>query len=447
MAGELSTAPRPRMHLALSAGVGGVHQGAWRQAGSRTEEWGTIGLLADLARQAEAALLDAFFLSDLSQVNRDGLRVQQPYLYFEPLTVLSALATQTSRIGLVATASTTFSEPYTLARQVASLDQISGGRGGWNAVTSSLGSTNYGHRAWPDHDARYERAEEFLDVVTGLWDSWAPDALIRDRVSGRFADPERVRPLCHAGEHFQVAGPLNVPRSPQGRPVIVQAGSSGPGRDLAARHASMVFTAQQDADESRAFIRDIRARAVGFGRASTDVVVLPGLSPVIGDTEADAQRIRDELLDLVDEPTAIARLADQLGGADLTGLGFGDLIPAERLPDAAAVQGRRSRYELFRRLAVEERWNVRRLVGLEAASYGHWSIGGTAEQVADAMEERFRSGAADGFILMPPSHQALDRFHERVIPLLQARGLFRTEYEGSTLREHLGVTAPEWPES
>ncbi|WOF22353.1 LLM class flavin-dependent oxidoreductase [Microbacterium betulae] len=441
MAREL-TAPA-RMHLALSAGVGGVHQGAWRREGSRVEEWGTIELMVDLARQAEAALLDAFFISDLSSVNREALRVQQPYLYFEPLTMLSALAMRTERIGLVATASTTFSEPYTLARQVAALDQISKGRAGWNAVTSSVGSQNFGHREWPDHDTRYERAEEFAAVVTGLWDSWEPDALVRDRAAGRFADPAKVHPLDHDGPRFRVAGPLNVPRSPQGRPVIVQAGSSEPGRDLAARHASMVFTAQQDADESRAFIHDIRSRAEGFGRRRSDVVVLPGLSPVIGDTEEDATRIREELLDLVDEPTAVARLADQLGGADLSGLGFSDVIPPGRLPDPASVQGRRSRYELFHRLATTELWTVRRLVGLEAASYGHWSIAGTAEQIADAMSERFRTGAADGFVLLPPSQDMLTRFFERVVPILQERGLFRTEYEGVTLREHLGVSAPD----
>ncbi|MFT4307402.1 MAG: LLM class flavin-dependent oxidoreductase [Microbacterium sp.] len=438
------TTPRPsRMHLALSAGVGGVHQGAWRREGSRTEDWGTIELLVEAARRAEQALFDVFFVSDLSAVNRAGLAVQQPYLFFEPITVLAALAMRTSRIGLVATASTTFSEPYPLARQIASLDQISGGRAGWNAVTSSVGSQNFAHREWPDHDARYVRAEEFVDVVTGLWDGWEPDALIRDRAAGRFADPDRVHPLDHRGPHFQVAGPLNVPRSPQGRPVIVQAGSSQPGRDLAARYASMVFTAQQDAEQSQAFIRDIRQRARGFGRDDGEVVVLPGLSPVIGDTEQDAHRIQDELLALVDEPTAIARLADQLGGADLSGLGFADVIPPERLPDPSAVQGRRSRYELFHRLATEQRWTVRRLAGLEAASYGHWALSGTAEQIADAMAERFRAGAADGFILMPPSQDMLERFYERVVPLLQQRGLFRTEYEGRTLREHLGVPFPE----
>lgn len=439
------TAPsgRPRqMHLVLSAGTGGVHQGAWRLPDSRVEDWGTIDLLTEVARRAEDARLDAFFLSDLSSPDRERLAVQQPYTFLEPFTALSALAVATQRIGLVATASTTFYEPFNLARQVASLDQISGGRAGWNAVTSSVGQQNFGRRAWPDHDARYARAEEFLDVVTGLWDGWDPDAVLRDRERGVFADVAGIRALHHAGEHFEVAGPLNVPRSPQGRPVVVQAGSSGPGRALAARHASVVFTAQQDADAARAFADDLRARAAASGRSPDELLVLPGVSAVVGDDEADVRRIREELLDLVDERTAVARLADQLGGIDLSDLGFGDVVPPERIPDPAVVQGRRSRFELFARLAVEERWTVRRLVGLEVATYGHWSVGGTAEQVADMLEERFRTGAADGYVLLPPTHGMLERFLDRVVPILQERGLFRTEYEGSTLRDHLGVPHP-----
>lgn len=432
------------MHLALSAGIGGVHQGAWRQTDSGSEGWGTIDAIVALAQEAERAHLDAFFVSDLSSVNRDGLRIQQPYLFFEPLTMLSAVAMATESIGLIATASTTFSEPYTLARQVAALDQISRGRAGWNAVTSSIGAQNYGHRPWPDHDARYARAEEFVEIVRGLWESWEPDALVRDRATGRFADPGKVHPIHHQGQHFQVEGPLNVPRSPQGQPVIVQAGSSGPGRDLAARHASMIFTAQHDEDESRAFVTDVRDRAAGFGRDPHDVAIMPGISVIVGDTEEDAERQRDELFELTDQAAAIARLADQLGGADLSGLDLGDRIPAERIPASSSVQGRRSRFELFRGLAVDEQWTVRRLAALEAASYGHRALAGTAEQIADVLERWFRSGAADGFVLLPPSARARHRFYDRVIPVLQERGLFRKGYEGRTLRGHLDVPIPDW---
>ncbi|WP_344317187.1 LLM class flavin-dependent oxidoreductase [Acrocarpospora pleiomorpha] len=434
---------RRQMRLALSAGVGGVHQGAWRRPDSRTEDWGTPELIISLARETEAARFDAFFLSDVSSPNRALTRVQAPYLYFEPLLAAVAIARATSRIGVIATASTTFHEPYNLARQVATLDHLSGGRAGWNAVTSSIGEQNFGRRPWPDHAGRYERAAEFIDVVEQLWDSWEQDALVHDRASGVFADIDKIHTIDHEGPHFAVAGPLNVRRTPQGRPVIVQAGSSPAGRDLAARHANMVFTAQQDLAEAQEFYRDLKARAASYGRPGTDIAILPGVSPIIGDSAADAKAIQESLLDLVDEATATARLADQLGGIDLTGIGFNEPIPLERLPAAADVERRRSRFQIFADLARNERWTVRRLVGLEVASYGHWRLVGTAEQVADELERWFLAGGADGFIVMPPYQDALTRFFARVVPILQDRGVFRREYTGRTLRDHLGVTYPQ----
>ncbi|MDQ7905130.1 LLM class flavin-dependent oxidoreductase [Phytohabitans sp. ZYX-F-186] len=431
-----------QLHLALSAGVGGVHQGAWRRPDSRTEQWGTPELVIALAQETEAAKFDAFFLSDISAPNRALTRVQAPYLYFEPLTAAVAIARATSHIGVIATASTTFHEPYNLARQVATLDHLSGGRAGWNAVTSSVGEQNFGRRPWPDHAGRYERAAEFLDVVEQLWDSWEQDAVRHDRAAGVFADIDKIHPIDHAGTHFAVAGPLNVRRTPQGRPVIVQAGSSPAGRDLAARHASMVFTAQRELAEAQQFYRDLKSRARGHGRPDTDVAILPGVSPIIGDSAADAEEIRESLLDLVDQPTATARLADQLGGIDLSDIGFNEPIPVERLPAAGDIERRRSRFQIFADLAREERWTVRQLVGLEVASYGHWRLVGTAEQVAAELERWFLARGADGFVLMPPYQGALTRFYQWVVPLLQDRGIFRREYEGRTLRDHLGVSYP-----
>lgn len=432
-----------RLHLALSAGIAGTSQGAWRRPDSRSEEWGTVEYMIDLARATEAACFDAFFLSDLSSPNRELAAVQPPYLFFEPLTLTAALARETSRIGLIATASTTFHEPYNLARQVATLDHISGGRVGWNAVTSSIGEQNFGRRPWPDHTGRYARAEEFLDVVTKLWDSWEAGAVLNDREAGRFADISKIHPIDHEGEHFAVAGPLNVTRTPQGRPVIVQAGSSDAGRNLASRHADMVFTAQQELDGAVAFRTDIRRRAEGFGRSPDEVAVMPGICPIVAEDARSAHEVQESLLDLIDEPTALARLADQLGGADLSGLDLDEPIPPERLPEVVSIERRRSRYAVFRRLAVEERWTLRRLIRHEAAAYGHGVVAGSAEQIADRLQEWFEHGAADGFVVIPPYQRGLELFFERVVAELQDRKLFRTEYEGTTLREHLGVPVPK----
>lgn len=430
-----------RDQLVLSLIVGGVG-GAWTRPDSRAEDAFSIGLARDIALEAERARLHALFVADGVTLDRNQI-ADRPYAHLEPLTMFSALAALTERIGFIATASTTYSEPYNLARQVASLDLISGGRAAWNVVTSSAGQENFGGGPLPDHTWRYGRAAEFVEVATALWDSWDDDAVVVDRARRVWAERDRVHPIDHVGEHFTVAGPLNLPRSPQGRPVLVQAGSSQDGKELGTRYADVIFTAQQSLRGAQAFYRDVKARVAALGRDPDHVLVLPGTSVVVGDTTREAQVLKRELDGRVDLDAGRLRLERQLGGADLSGVALDEVPPAHLLPDPATVNIRQSRAQVFRDLAVHEGWTLRRLIELEVSSSGHRVLVGTVGEVADELESWFHGEAADGFVLLPSSiPQGLHDVTRRLVPELQRRGLFRREYEGTTLRENLGLPQP-----
>jgi FMN-dependent oxidoreductase (nitrilotriacetate monooxygenase family) len=430
------------MHVACFFGGAGQHQAAWRRADSNVETITSLDFHADLAACAERGLMDAIFIADGLFLDTERMAAE-PLGLFEPITMLSALAARTRHIGLIASVSTTFSDPYNVARLFSSIDHLSNGRAAWNIVTSSGGEDNFGGRPLPSHGERYRRAAEFVDAVVALWDSWADDAIVADRKSGIFADTAKIRRIDHQGDHFSIAGPLNIPRSPQGRPVLAQAGSSEDGRRFAAARAELIFTAQQTLDGSVDFYRDVKGRVRAAGRDPEQVKILPGVCPIIGSTEAEVVAIKRELSELMNLQIGLEQLSQQLGGLDLSDLDVDAPIPAEILPPVETVQGRQSRYAVFRQLALEDKLTVRELVGLEVGSTGHWSISGTPEQVADLLEERYLGGGCDGFVLMPPFFPAgLEAFVDHVVPILQRRGVYRTEYAATTLRANLGIDRP-----
>lgn len=432
-----------QLHLNLFIHGRGHHEAAWRHPAASPLGLTDIRYYRQMAQKAEAGLFDSVFLADTLALGEDVERA--PRTWLEPVITLAALAGATRRIGLIATCSTTYTEPYNLARQFATLDHISGGRVGWNIVTSWLvaAAKNYGDEGQVSHADRYARAEEFMRAVVGLWDSWADDAVIDDRAGGRYADPRRIRRVDHVGQHYRVAGPLNLPRCPQGRPVFVQAGSSDAGRGFAARHAEAVFTAQMEKATALEFYADLKARARALGRPTDQVLVLPGLSPVIGSTEAEADRVWRELTDLSDPEVGRKRLSGRFGGHDFSHLPLDKPLAPEDFPDPGTVQAARSRTEVIIGLVRRERPTLRQLLGYLAGARGHLVTVGTPERIADLVEDWFTTGAADGFNLMPPVLPAmLDAFVAEVVPLLQKRGLFRAEYAADTLRGHYGLTRP-----
>jgi N-acetyl-S-(2-succino)cysteine monooxygenase len=433
---------RKPLHLALLVSAAGNHQGAWRRPDSGIERARDLGFYVELAQAAERAKLDAIFFADIPYLDTASLPINAPPFPLDPLLTSAAIAAGTSRIGLVTSISTTFSEPYTVARQLATLDHLSRGRAGWNIVTSATGEKNYGAAPLPDQDVRYARAAEHVDVVTALWDSWDSTSLVEDRATGRYADPAGARTIDHHGEHFDVTGPLNVLRPPQGWPVLFQAGSSPTGRDFAAATAEGVFTAQQTTQELVEFDADLRRRVAAAGRDPERVKILTGITPILGETAAEALDIERELGDLMHLPTALKRLNSYFPGVDLSVLDLDRPIPAESLPEVSTVQGRQSRYALFAGLTRDKGWTLRELARLAGRSDGHWTVTGSPSQVADAMVERV-TDAGDGFVVMPTYQpQGATLFLEKVVPILQERGLFRTEYEGETLRDHLGLAVP-----
>ena len=432
------------MHLNLFIQSRGHHEASWRHPASSPCSLFDIRYYQDLAQKAEAGLFDSLFFADQLALGADI--AHGPRTGLEPLTVLAALAVSTSRIGLIATASTTYTEPFNLARQFASLDHISRGRIGWNIVTSwlALAARNYGKIGLLSHAERYERAEECMTVVQGLWDSWADDAVLDDRVSGRYANPERIRSIDHKGPYYQVAGPLNLPRCPQGRPVLVQAGSSDTGRGFAARHAEAIFTAQLQKRTAQDFYADLKSRVVAAGRRADQMLILPGLSPLIASSEVEAQRLAEELGALANPEAGRKRLAGRFGGYDFSHLPLDKPLEPEDFPDPSTVEAARSRTEVILDLVRREQPTLRQLLATLAGARGHYTFAGTPEQVADFMTEWFNDSAADGFNVMPPLLPAmLEVFIAEVIPLLQRRGLFRTAYEGETLRAHYGLAQPE----
>ena len=431
-----------QMHINLFIQSRGHHEASWRHRGASKLPLTDIEYTVDLAQKAEAGFFDSIFLADVLGLWNDVRAT--PFNWLEPITTLSAVAMATRRIGLIGTVSTTYTEPYNLARQLASLDHISRGRAGWNIVTtwSHQAGANYGGRQ-EAHADRYARAEEYMSVVKGLWDSWSDDAVVDDREGGLYADPQGVRAIGHQGEHYQVLGPLNLPRSPQGRPVFVQAGSSDTGKRFAARHAEAVFTAHMEKATAKAFYDDLKALVAAEGRKPGDVVILPGFSPTIAATEAEAQRYTDELNELADIEIGRSRMSARFGGYDFSALPLDKVLSVDDFPDTGTVEASRSRTEVIVNFVRNERPTLRALLARLAGARGHFTFAGTPEQCADLMQDWVENGVSDGFNVMPPVlPEMLDVFIAEVVPILQRRGLFRTAYEGATLREQLGVARP-----
>jgi FMN-dependent oxidoreductase (nitrilotriacetate monooxygenase family) len=431
----------PRMlHLNLFLMPRGHHEGAWRHPGASRQKLTDLALYIEAARIAEAAKFDAIFLADTLVAPTGGGLVAAGVL--EPITLLAAIAAHTRHIGLIGTASTSYSLPYTLARQFATLDHISNGRAGWNIVTSWVAGAgeNYGLEQNFDHGDRYRLAEEFIEAVDALWRSFPASAVSDDPASGHFLDPAQIRRVDYAGAHFKTRGPLNVPSGPQGRPVYVQAGQSDAGRAFAARWAEAIFTAHMTKESARDFYADIKGRAAALGRRPEDIVILPGISAAIGSTSLEAERVWEELDALTSTEVGLTRLSARCGGHDFSAVPLDRPLRRDDFPDPATVEASRSRVTGYIDTALGERLTLRQLLRKLASARGHFTLAGTPEQIADKMEDWFTSGAADGFNVMPPIiNQQFELFTAEVVPLLRQRGLFRHDYEGETLRAHFGL--------
>ncbi|MBV8188668.1 MAG: LLM class flavin-dependent oxidoreductase [Alphaproteobacteria bacterium] len=425
-----------RMRLGVFVQVPGHHVAGWRHPEATSHGWPNLGLMQRIARTAERGKFDMFFLGDGFATGYD----EHPATIgkFEPLTLLSALAMTTSRLGLAATASTTYAEPYHVARAFASLDHLSAGRAAWNVVTTAYDkSAAVFGRQHPPHAERYAIAEEFVEACRRLWDSWDDDAFVPDKESGRFVRPGSLHVPHFEGKFFTVHGGLNVPRPPQGHPVLIQAGSSGPGQALAARIADIVFTAQNELAEAQAFYRSVKAQAAAFGRAPQQVLVMPGVMPVVGRSEGEARELFAELNRRIDTRQAFTVLSERLG-ADMSRHPFDGPVP-----DLPQTENLKSRAALLLQMARREQLSLRELYYRVAAARGHLLLIGNPVQIADVLERWFLAGAADGFNVMPPFFPAqFDAFVDLVLPILQERGLFRTEYAGATLRDCLGLCRP-----
>ena len=432
---------RRQMNLNLFIYPCGHHEAAWRYRGAAPDRVLDIAYYQDLARHAEREKMDAVFFADGPSL-ADNIRYAARFR-LEPMTWMSGIAAVTSRIGVIGTASTTYAEPYNLARQFASLDHLSNGRAGWNIVTTGApdAAHNFGLGEHPVHAQRYDRAHEFVDVVTALWDSWEDEALVADAGSGVYADDHLIHRIDHEGRHFAVRGPLNTPRSPQGRPVYVQAGSSEDGRSFAARYAEAIFTAHQTLDSAQEFYADIKSRARHLGRNADKLKVLPGISPFLGSTTAEAQALHEELNDLT-QPDYSLDVLRRLTDLDLSSYDLDGPFPRHLL-DASGERGRSSRFQVVVDIVEREQPTLRQLMHRLAGARGHRVVVGTPDYVADEMQTWFESGAADGFNVMPPwLTGGFEAFADEVLPILRRRGLFREEYTGSTLREHYGLDRP-----
>lgn len=431
-----------KMRLGAFLMAGGHHVSAWRHPDAHAPAGVDIAHFIELARTAERGKFDMIFVEDAAAIrerNPDMASQAARSTGFEPLSLLAALAVNTSHVGLVATASTTYNDPYGLARTFASLDQLSGGRAGWNLVTSAseLEAENFASSGLRPHSERYERAEEFANAALALWDGVDQGAYL-PRGEGRFFDHDRLHPLSHRGKHFTVGGVLQSQRSPQGRPIMVQAGASDVGKELAARTADVVFAASQTLGEAKAYYDDVKARMAKYGRQPDDIKIMPGISPIIGSTEGEAKAKYRELQELIPDAVGVALLASYLSIQDLLAYPLDGPLPD--MPPTNLIQ---SRQQLIIDLGRRENLSIRELARHFAGARGHWQVVGTPEQIADAMEERFRAGAADGFNVMAPLFPSgLEDFVTHVVPELRRRGVFRETYEGSTLRQNLGVGAP-----
>lgn len=419
----------------------GHHVAAWRHESTVKENYLNFQFIKEQAKIAEQAKFDVIFVADHPSIQlptSNGFE-QNVHVQFEPFTLLSALSAITEKIGLVATVSTSHNEPYNVARLFGSLDKLSNGRAAWNVVTSEA-NKDFGNNPLITHAERYERAEEFVDVVKKLWSSWEDDAIVYNQETGRAVDASKVHTIDHEGQFYNVKGPLSITRSEQGHPVIVQAGSSEAGKELAARTAEVVFTAWQTLEEAQAFYKDLKGRLAKYGRKPDDLKIMPGVFPIVGRTAEEAQAKRQHLLDIIPVEAGLARLSAQLG-VDLTGVDVDGPLP--ELPDIQEINGIKSRFQLIVDLAKRENLTIRQLYQRISGGRGHREIIGTPEQIADQLQEWLENDAADGFNVLPPYFpEGLKDFVELVIPELQRRGLFRTEYEGSTLRENLGLGKP-----
>jgi FMN-dependent oxidoreductase (nitrilotriacetate monooxygenase family) len=431
-----------QLHLGAFMRPVGIHTAWWRYPGAYPDANFNLKHLVSFIQTLERGRFDAFFMADhLAVLNMPmaALRRSGTATSFEPMTLLSALSMVTERIGLIATGSTTFDEPYHVARRFASLDHISNGRSGWNIVTTSNpdSALNFGMTEHVEHDERYRRAREFYDVVTGLWDSWADDAWLRDQKSGLFFDPARLHVLDHKGEQFSVRGPLNIARPVQGWPVIVQAGASEAGRQFAAETSEAIFASSRTIEDGRRFYADMKGRMKALGRSPDHLKILPGALVIVAPTRAEAKEKQALLDSLVHPDSSIPNLSMRLGvdasGFDLDG-------PLPEIPQTNASQSGR---ETLVALARRDNLTVRQLAQM-VGGYGGLQMVGTPGEIADTMQEWLETEASDGFNIMFPTVPAgLDDFVNMVVPELQRRGLFRREYQGTTLREHLGLPRPE----
>ena len=432
---------RRKLHLNAFLMEAGHHEASWRLPGSNPRADFDLDHWIGLAQLAETAKFDSLFLADGPAIMGTG--EFRPPGQLEPLTLLTALSQATGRIGLIATVSTTYNDPYNLARRLASVDHVSRGRCGWNIVTSAGAdeAANFGLDDRPAHADRYARADEFLSVAKALWDSWEAEAVVGDKATGRYANPARIHQISHRGRYFRVGGPLNVERPPQGYPLLVQAGSSEDGKDFAARHAEAIFTAHQTYGRAREFYADIKARARMAGRDPDGVIVLPGIVPYIGSTEAEARALARQFDDLRVPEYGLLALARVLerepGDFELDAPLPGSVLARPRL------EGTQSRADLIIEMAVRENLTVRQILSRLGGGRGHFELAGTPDQVADTIIEWFSGDAADGFNIMAPAlPSGLRTFIEQVLPILRRAGLFREDYEGTTLREHYGLDVP-----
>ena len=431
------------MKLGLFLYGTGHHISSWRDPGVTPNANQSLRHYIEITRIAERALLDFVFSADSnSTFGPDDPEIWKRTtvsMRLEPLTLLGALSAVTSHIGLISTATTTYLDPFHVARMFATLDQLSHGRVGWNVVTSSAASEafNFSHDKHAPHADRYRRAAEFIQVAQGLWDTWEDDAFVMDKAEGLFFDPAKLHMLHHKGEHFSVRGPLMVPRSPQGQPVIVQAGQSDAGRELAARTAEVLFTVQQKIEVAREFNADLKARVVKAGRSPDSIKIMPGVLTVVGRSRQEAEDKFQSLQALIHPELGVAMLSD-IVGLDLSTFPLDGPVPG--VPLTNTQQGRQ---KVVMDMARSEGLTIRQLYMRVVTARGHRVVLGTPADIADALEEWYRGGAADGFNIMPQVLPAgLTEFAELVVPELQRRGLFRTRYEGTTLRENLDLPRP-----
>ena len=428
----MSSAKR-QMHFGVFVLGTGNHMAGWRYDGAFASHM-ELPVMQEIARIAERGKFDLLFISD--SMVMDPTDHPSFLCRFEPTTLITALSACTTHIGLGATVSSSFNEPFNVARIFGSIDHLSGGRAAWNVVTTSntKAALNYGLEEHLDHELRYARANEFVDVVRGLWDCWDDDAIVADKATGRFVDPDKVRPLNHQGRFFRVKGPVNMARCPQGHPVIIQAGGSPTGLELAARTADVVFSVVQELEPAKAAYADLKGRMAKYGRSPDDLAVLPGVMPIVGDSEAEAREQLAKLQSWISPSNAITLVASRIG-YDVSGHDLDAPVPPP-----PPFQGSRTFTSVLYEMAKRENMTLRDLYNLTAAARGHWVVCGTPTTIADTLEQWFVEGAADGFNILPAHFPgAFNDFVDLVVPELQRRGLFRHDYQGRTLRDHLGL--------